>query len=78
MCLPLCSAPTEIQAYPVQAAVVDKVGLLESLMVPADYSKKLEANIPSEFADLPRVLGRAKVRKPLYCIFVLCGYACFF
>lgn len=32
-------------------------------MVPPDYPKKLEANIPAEFAGLPRLLGRATVRK---------------
>lgn len=30
-------------------------------MVPADYPKKLEANIPDDFASLPRLLGRASV-----------------
>lgn len=56
---------------------MDNVGLLESLMVPADYSKNLEANIPSEFAGLPRLLGRAKVRKLLYLLFCV-GMLIFF
>lgn len=30
-------------------------------MVPADYPKKLEANIPADFAGLPRLLGRSTV-----------------
>ncbi|CAN0113472.1 unnamed protein product [Discosporangium mesarthrocarpum] len=48
-------------AYPAQVALVNSIGDLEALMVPADYAKKLEANIPSEYSDLPRLLGRAKV-----------------
>lgn len=50
------------KAYPVHAAIVENVGALEALMVPADYPKKLEANIPADFNDLPRLLGRASVR----------------
>lgn len=49
------------QALPAQLAVVTNVGDLEALMVPADYAKKLEANIPKEFDGLPRLLGRASV-----------------
>lgn len=37
-------------------------------MVPADYPKKLEANIPADFADLPRLLGRSTVRTQGSCI----------
>lgn len=50
------------KAYPVHATIVENVGALEALMVPPDYPKKLEANIPSDFNDLPRLLGRASVR----------------
>lgn len=32
-------------------------------MVPPDYTKKLEANIPGDFDSLPRLLGRASVSK---------------
>lgn len=34
-------------------------------MVPADYPKKLEANIPADFNDLPRLLGRSTVSTSL-------------
>ena len=51
-----------MQAYPVHADIVRNVGQLEALMVPADYPKKLEANIPADFNDLPRLLGRSTVR----------------
>lgn len=49
------------QAYPVHAAIVSNVGNLEAMMVPPDYTKKLEANIPGDFDSLPRLLGRASV-----------------
>ncbi|CAM9106651.1 unnamed protein product [Ectocarpus fasciculatus] len=49
------------EAYPVHAAIVSNVGNLEAMMVPADYTKKLEANIPGDFDSLPRLLGRASV-----------------
>lgn len=49
------------EALPAQLAVVNKVGQLEALMVPPDYVKKLEGNIPEEFKNLPRLLGRASV-----------------
>lgn len=52
-----------LQAYPVHAKIVSNVGQLEALMVPADYPKKLEANIPADFAGLPRLLGRSTVNK---------------
>eukprot|EP00611_Tribonema_gayanum_P023459 TRINITY_DN493_c0_g1_i1.p1 TRINITY_DN493_c0_g1~~TRINITY_DN493_c0_g1_i1.p1 ORF type:complete len:473 (-),score=145.74 TRINITY_DN493_c0_g1_i1:269-1483(-) len=48
-------------AYAAQEEVADAVGSLQELMVPADYVKELEANIPSEFDKLPRLLGRATV-----------------
>eukprot|EP00903_Cladosiphon_okamuranus_P013006 g12135.t1 len=49
------------EAYPVHADIVSNVGQLEALMVPADYPQKLEANIPADFNDLPRLLGRSTV-----------------
>ncbi|CAM9472366.1 unnamed protein product, partial [Chrysoparadoxa australica] len=49
------------EAYKAQDVLANKVGDLEELMVPAGYSEKVEANIPSEFDDLPRLLGRATV-----------------
>lgn len=40
-------------------------------MVPVDYPKKLEANIPADFNDLPRLLGRSSVRMYLIPLLVL-------
>lgn len=62
-CLSSSHRASESQAYPVHAAIVSNVGNLEAMMVPADYTKKLEANIPGDFDSLPRLLGRASVSK---------------
>jgi hypothetical protein len=48
-------------AYAAQEEVASAIGALQELMVPADYIVKLEANIPSDFDKLPRLLGRATV-----------------
>ncbi|CAN0402353.1 unnamed protein product [Ascophyllum nodosum] len=49
------------EANPVHADIVSNVGKMEAMMVPPDYASKLEANIPSDFNSLPRLLGRATV-----------------
>jgi peptidylprolyl isomerase len=49
------------EAYKVQAKISDAVGELQMLMVPPEYVRDLEASIPSEYDDLPRLLGRATV-----------------
>lgn len=48
-------------AYAAQEEAAAAVGALQELMVPAEYVTQLEANIPSEFDKLPRLLGRATV-----------------
>jgi len=49
------------ESYNAQNTLSNTVGSLLELMVPSDYIDKLEAAIPSEFDQLPRLLGRAKV-----------------
>lgn len=72
------------KAYPVHAEIVSNVGKMEAMMVPPDYASKLEANIPSDFNSLPRLLGRATVRNftDIGLDFFLCmsvmGWGCLF